>query len=131
MAKFTPVISKELKETVRKNPNIEKVYFAENGQHYFNKHEIEVHSSDGKGNSTGITKVSALPGVKQEVLRVITPNKSIKAKKVNVDYTEIACEMDRDEILDTDEQEASAAKAPAAKGKKTPIEKAKEEDDNN
>lgn len=117
MAKITPVISKELQETVRKNPNIKKVYFDDKGNHFFNKHSIEVHEDNGSGVSKGARKVEALPGVKQGVLKVTLPNKTVKDRKVNTEYNAVDYEMDRDEILESGEV-PKAPKAPKAEDKK-------------
>lgn len=149
MAKITPVITKDLQETVRKNPNIKAVYFDDKGNHYFNKHTVEVHTDNGAGHSKGAKKVDALPGVKQGVLKVTGPDKVTKDKKVNTEYNAVACEMDRDEILEaevgtriySDEEKEeilraaeeirkTSAKAPAAKGKTAPAAKGKADDDN-
>lgn len=114
MAKFEPVITKELQETVRKNPNIKAVYFDDKGNHYFTKHTIEVHTDNGSGISKGSKTVEALPGVKQGVLKVQI-GKEVKDKKVNTEYNAIACEMDREDILDAEIEEVEDVKVDAKK----------------
>jgi hypothetical protein len=96
-------ITKALQETVRADKNIKKVYFSEEGEHYFHAHEIDVHAVDEEtGHSTGTTKVKALPGVKQSPVKVKTVVNRIpvwKDKMVNKQYQPVAAEFTREEIL--------------------------------
>jgi hypothetical protein len=94
-------ISKELQETVKKNPNIKKVYFDENDNHYFTKHEIELHEVDDYGNSLKVNKVQALPGAKRTIAKIILDKRTGKTKDVyvNTSYNPIAVEMTREQIL--------------------------------
>lgn len=42
-------ISESLKDTVKKNPHIQTVYFAGNGNHYFHVHELKEKGKKSKG----------------------------------------------------------------------------------
>ena len=95
-------ITVDLQETVRANPNIKEVYFAENGDHFFVKHEIEVHDIDDDGISAGTRKVECLPGAKLGLVKVpvkINKQTVMKDKFVNTDWTEIAMTVSREDIL--------------------------------
>lgn len=106
-----------LQNALRLNPNIKKVYFSEEGDHYFKAHEVEIHEVDQVENrSTGIKKVMALPGVKQapiKIARIVNRRTVWQDKLVNVSYEPVAAEFTREEIL----------KAPAVTDKKSEAEK--------
>jgi len=110
-------ITKSLQDTLKANPAIKKVYFSEEGEHYFKTHEVDVHSVDEEtGRSKGVTKVVALPRVIQSPVKVKTVINRIpvwKDKLVNTSYQPVAAEFTREEVL--------AAKAVA--GSKTEVEK--------
>lgn len=44
-----PQISEALKETVKRNPHIQNVYFTGNGNHYFHVHELKEKGKKSKG----------------------------------------------------------------------------------
>lgn len=92
-------VTKDLQETVKKNKNIQNIYFDEMGNHYFNTHEVEVHDVDDRGFSKSAKKVTALPGVKFGIAKVKNAMGKIIDKRVNVEYTPVAAEFTREEIL--------------------------------
>jgi hypothetical protein len=95
-------ITRSLQETVRKNKNIKEVHFNENGDHFFKKHEIEIHQINDENESKGVKKVWSLPGVVRQPVKVkVKENRKdvLKDKMVNVKYEPIAASFTREEIL--------------------------------
>ncbi len=92
-------ITKELQETVRRNPLLKEVHFDENGNHSFMKHTIKVHKTDDQGFSKGVKEVEAMPGAKKNIVKIIGNNKVMKEHFVNTEYTPVAATLTREEIL--------------------------------
>ena len=93
-------ITKGLQNVVSKNELIKEVYFDEDGNYYFNKYEVVLHTADKRHNSTGVKKVISLGGTKQSVLHVTAPDGSTSDKKVITSCKEIYATYSRKEILD-------------------------------
>lgn len=98
-------ITTELQETLKKNPKIKEVYFNEEGEHFFNKHTVMVHSVDEEsGFSTGTQEVQSLPGVVRGLIKVpvhINKRKEMKDALVNVSYEPIAATFSREDVLNS------------------------------
>lgn len=96
-------VSIELQNTVKTHPNIKKVYFDANGNHFFHYHDIDLHKVNDEGVSIKVDKVKALPGSRQGIVKIKKKNGNMpdtfEMKRVNVDYTPIEEEVDREEIL--------------------------------
>ena len=93
-------ISKELQDTVKKNPNIKEVYFSAEGDHYFHKHvDVEVHSHDADMKWTKSEKKESLPGgVEYSILRVKV-GKSERDKKLITSVMPVGETMTREDVL--------------------------------
>lgn len=96
-------ITKELQNTVKNHPLIKKVYFDEEGNHFFNVHEVEIHQVDENNVSTGTKKVKSLPGVIMGTVKlrkkVSGHGDQIIPTRVNVRHIPVEEEMTREEIL--------------------------------
>lgn len=98
-------ISKQLQDTVKKNEKITKVYFDENGNHYFSIHNVDIHKVDKDNVSIGVDKVKSLPGVEQGVVKLRKKRAGLDdilvPTRVNINYTKVAEEMTREEVLNS------------------------------
>lgn len=94
-------VTKELQEVFKKNKNLKKVYFDEDNNHYFSKHEIDLHEVDEDGISIRAIKVYTLPGAKKAPVKIWVDRKKGKVidKFVNTEYKPVHSEMTREEVL--------------------------------
>lgn len=91
-------ISQDLFDTVATNAHIDKVYFAANGNHYFNCFDVKEKDKDGKPIITQYARTReivspSLVGKPQEIMTV-----GVKDK---LDDTTIVETITRDEILNS------------------------------
>jgi hypothetical protein len=111
MAKLDVTITKELQDTVKLHDGkgngmhrlIKEVYFDENGNHYFNKHKVNLVSVDDAGFNTGSKEVECL-GSKSSIVHFQNRNtagKVIATKDVKciTEITEIYATVSREDIL--------------------------------
>lgn len=111
MAKLDVTITKELQDTVKlhdgkgdgKHRLIKEVYFDENGNHYFNKFKVMLHTVNEDSFSTGSKEVECL-GTTQSIVHFQTKSTagkvlSTRDVKVITSVKEIYATISREDIL--------------------------------
>lgn len=93
ISKKTPDALKQLKFTLRKCPHIEEVYFTQEGNHYFNKHDLP-------GAKKGDTKAYGHLNVAPVLYKVQGERKIYKMKSVDTPETEIVETLTREEVME-------------------------------
>lgn len=95
--------SNELKETLRKMPHIQEVYFTESGAHFFNQYELKI-KGKGTGEFYGRLKTDA------EVYKVEGERKFYRTVSIADDDAKIAATFSREDILGTEGESAKRGK---------------------
>ncbi len=95
-------ITKELQNTLLKNPQIKEVYFGEDGDYFFNKHKIKLHKTNERMQTTSIEDVECLPGAKMTTVfisKVVNGAPEWKPARRNTEYSPVAATFSREDIL--------------------------------
>jgi hypothetical protein len=95
-------VTRSLQETLKKNPLIKEVHFDEDGNYFFNKYTVKIHTTNDMNQVVNVGEKESLPGARRAVVmekKTLNGIPTYKPAMRNVEYRPISASFSREDIL--------------------------------